>query len=135
MSVAATVLLAAPQWIARIFTPDAGVIASAVVLLRVAAFFQLFDGLQVVATGALRGVGDTRTPMLCHFAGYWLVGLPVGVILCFRYGLGAAGLWSGLSIGLILIGIALTFWWRRTAASAFSNPGTIRESRIDSSTR
>jgi multidrug resistance protein, MATE family len=116
MTVAAGVLLAAPQWIARIFTPDTAVIASAVVLLRVAAFFQLFDGLQVVATGALRGAGDTRMPMLCHFAGYWLVGLPAGVILCFGYGLGAAGLWAGLSIGLILIGIALTFWWRRTAA-------------------
>jgi MATE family multidrug resistance protein len=115
MSGAAVVLLTAPRWIARIFTPDAAVIGSAVVLLRVAAFFQLFDGLQVVATGALRGVGDTRTPMLCHLAGYWVIGLPTGVILCFRYGLGAAGLWAGLSIGLILIGIALTWWWMRSA--------------------
>ena len=117
MSAAAVVLLTVPQWIARIFSPDAAVIASAVVLLRVAAFFQLFDGLQVVATGALRGVGDTRVPMIGHFAGYWLVGLPAGAILCFRYGLGAAGLWAGLSAGLILIGIALTLWWWRTSIS------------------
>jgi MATE family multidrug resistance protein len=115
MSVAALVLLVAPQWIARVFTPDAAVIRAAIVLLRVAAFFQLFDGLQVVATGALRGLGDTRTPLLSHFAGYWLIGLPTGVILCFPYGLGAAGLWAGLSLGLILIGIALTWWWWRTA--------------------
>jgi MATE family multidrug resistance protein len=115
MSAAAIVLLTVPRWIARIFTVDANVIEAAVVLLRVAAFFQLFDGLQVVATGALRGVGDTRTPMLAHFAGYWLVGLPVGAVLCFHYGLGAAGLWAGLSSGLILIGIGLAFWWWRTS--------------------
>jgi multidrug resistance protein, MATE family len=120
MSAAAIVLLTVPRWIARIFTVDAGVIASAVVLLRVAAFFQLFDGLQVVATGALRGVGDTRMPMLSHFAGYWLIGLPVGSVLCFRYGLGAAGLWAGLSLGLILIGIALALWWWRTARTKLS---------------
>ena len=91
-------------------------LAAGVLLLRIAAFFQLFDGLQVVATGALRGLGDTRTPMLCHFAGYWLIGLPAGAALCFGLGWGAAGLWSGLSLALILIGIALTLAWRRTAA-------------------
>ena len=116
MSVAAVALLAAPRWIARLFTPQAEVIAMAATILRIAAFFQLFDGLQVVATGALRGAGDTRTPMLFHFAGYWLVGLPLGMWLCFAKGWGAAGLWTGLSLGLILIGIALTLVWRRTAA-------------------
>ena len=91
-----------------------GIIAAGVLLLRVAAFFQLFDGFQVVATGALRGAGDTRTPMVCHFAGYWLIGLPVGALLCFHFGLGAPGLWIGLSTGLILIGIVLVAFWRRT---------------------
>jgi len=62
---------AAPRWIVRIYTQDAAVIAGGAVLLRIAALFQLFDGLQVVATGALRGLGDTRTPMLAHLAGYW----------------------------------------------------------------
>ena len=112
---AALALLFVPQVIARLFTPEAEIIASGVVLLRVAAFFQLFDGLQVVATGALRGAGDTRTPMLCHFAGYWLIGLPLGAVLCFHYGLGAPGLWMGLSAGLILIGIVLLGFWRRAA--------------------
>jgi len=114
MSAAALALLFAPHFIARLFTPDSGIIAAGVLLLRVAAFFQLFDGFQVVATGALRGAGDTRTPMLCHFAGYWLIGLPVGALLCFRFGLGAPGLWIGLSTGLILIGIVLVAFWRRT---------------------
>jgi MATE family, multidrug efflux pump len=115
MSVAALCLLIFPQLIARLFTPEAGIIAAAAPLLRVAAFFQLFDGLQVTATGALRGAGDTRTPMLCHFAGYWIIGLPLGALLCFGQSLGAVGLWAGLSTGLILIGIVLLWFWRRTA--------------------
>ncbi len=114
MSMAAVTLLVAPEWIARLFTPETRIIAAGAALLRVAAFFQLFDGFQVVATGALRGAGDTRTPMFCHFAGYWLIGLPLGATLCFRNGFGARGLWIGLSIALILIGIVLVAFWRKT---------------------
>ncbi len=127
MSCAAVVLLIFPYWIARLFTPEAEVIAAGVVLLRIAAFFQLFDGLQVVATGALRGAGDTRTPMVCHFVGYWVIGLPVGYLLCFggvassqqpvaSGGMGAPGLWIGLSVGLVVIGVVLVEVWRRNAA-------------------
>jgi MATE family multidrug resistance protein len=115
MSLAAFTLLTAPHVIASLFTPDVEAIAAAVTLLRIAAFFQLFDGLQVVATGALRGAGDTRTPMLCHFAGYWLIGLPLGAFLCFNRGFGAPGLWIGLSVGLILIGSVLTLLWNRAS--------------------
>jgi MATE family multidrug resistance protein len=117
MSAAALMLLVVPQWIARLFTPDAVVIASAAVLLRIAAFFQLFDGLQIVTTGALRGAGNTHTPMIWHFVGYWILGLPLGASLAFWRGLGAAGLWAGLSVGLILIGTVLTLIWRKTARS------------------
>jgi MATE family multidrug resistance protein len=113
MSVAAVTLLLIPGVIARLFTPELEVVAAGSALLQVAAFFQLFDGFQVVATGALRGAADTRTPMLCHFAGYWVIGLPLGVILGFHYKLGAPGLWIGLSIGLILIGIVLVAFWYR----------------------
>jgi MATE family multidrug resistance protein len=89
------------------------VIAIGVVLLRVAAVFQLFDGLQGVATGVLRGVGDTRTPMLWNFAGHWLVGLPLGYLLAFPRGWGVVGLWVGLSIGLIIVGVVLLIAWMR----------------------
>ena len=65
-----------PKYIVRIYTPDPVVMRAATGLLFVAAFFQLFDGLQAVATGALRGAGDTRTPMICSVAFYWLIGLP-----------------------------------------------------------
>jgi MATE family multidrug resistance protein len=112
MSCASLMLVAVPRSIARLFTPQAEVIAQAAILLRIAAFIQLFDGLQVVTTGALRGAGDTRTPMLVHFAGYWLIGLPLGTWLCFGRLWGAPGLWTGLSAGLILIGCALTLRWR-----------------------
>jgi MATE family multidrug resistance protein len=118
MSCAAVALLVFPHWIARLFTPEAEVIAAGVVLLRIAAFFQLFDGLQVVATGALRGTGDTHTPMICHFMGYWVIGLPLGWLLCFRGGMGAAGLWIGLSAGLVVIGVVLVEVWRRKCAGA-----------------
>lgn len=114
MSCAAIVLLLFSFWIARLFTPEADVIAAGMTLLKIAAFFQLFDGLQVVATGALRGAGDTRTPMWCHFAGYWGIGLPLGAFLCFgAAGMGAAGLWIGLSAGLVIIGVVLVEVWRR----------------------
>ncbi|HYA97076.1 MAG TPA: MATE family efflux transporter [Methylomirabilota bacterium] len=114
MSLAAVALLVFPRWIARAYTPDPVVIQSAVTLLAVGAAFQLFDGIQTVATGALRGVGDTRTPMICHFTMYWLIGLPLGAYLCFGRGWGAAGLWTGLSLALILIGCVLLWIWQRT---------------------
>jgi len=113
MTLAGVVLIAAPRWIARIYTTDEVVIHSTAALLAAGAAFQLFDGIQSVATGALRGAGDTRTPMLCHFTAYWIIGLPLGAWLCFRRGWGALGLWIGLSLALILIGIVLLYVWRR----------------------
>ncbi len=113
MTLAGIALLVLPRWIARIFTPDEIIIRNSVLLLAAGAAFQLFDGIQTVATGALRGAGDTRTPMFCHFTAYWIIGLPLGAWLCFRKGWGAFGLWSGLSLALILIGIVLLFAWRR----------------------
>ena len=114
MTLAGIALLLFPRGIARIFTPDAAIIRSTVLLLAAGAAFQLFDGIQTVATGALRGTGDTRTPMFCHFTAYWIIGLPLGYWLCFSRGWGAFGLWAGLSLALILIGIVLLFAWRRT---------------------
>jgi MATE family multidrug resistance protein len=116
----ALLFLTIPKWIVRVYTPDETVIAAASTLLFVAAFFQLFDGMQTVATGALRGAGDTRTAMLCHLIYYWAIGLPVGAYLCFRRGFGAAGLWAGLSVALILIGSTLLYFWRRKER-AFAN--------------
>jgi multidrug resistance protein, MATE family len=106
--------------IARLFTPDPAVIRVGATLLLVAAAFQLFDGVQTVATGALRGSGDTRTPMLANLIAYWFIGLPFGYVLCFRFGLGALGIWIGLCIGLVIIGSALLFTWHKRLRSKVS---------------
>ena len=119
MSGAAVLFVSAPHPLLRLFTTDPVVTRAGVTLLLVAAFFQLFDGLQAVATGILRGLGDTRTPMLWNLAGHWALGLPAGYLLCFVAGWGIVGLWVGLSIGLTLVGAALvTTWWRRTRTRA-----------------
>ena len=117
MALAGVALLVFPRSIALVYTPDEAVIHSTTWLLAAGAAFQLFDGLQTVATGALRGAGDTRTPMICHFTAYWIIGLPLGAWLCFRRNWGAFGIWSGLSLALILIGIFLILAWRRTVRS------------------
>jgi len=113
MSLAAVVLVLAPRMIVRIFTPDPTVMTIGVKLLLVAAAFQLFDGLQTVATGALRGTGETRIPMFSTFVAYWVIGLPLGYYLGFSRGLGAFGLWSGLALALLLIGTSLVLAWSR----------------------
>jgi multidrug resistance protein, MATE family len=114
MACMAVLLWIYPAQIVRIYTPNPTVIKAASRLLFVAAFLQLFDGIQAVVTGALRGAGDTRTPFLCHSIAYWLIGLPLGWYLCFNRGWGAPGLWTGLCIALILIGSVLLYAWRLT---------------------
>jgi MATE family multidrug resistance protein len=110
---AAMLFLVAGRPLLSLFTRDPQVLAVGVTLLALAAMFQIFDGLQTSATGVLRGLGDTRTPMLWNLAGHWLIGLPIGWWLCFRTGWGAAGLWLGLSAGLIIVGAALVIVWHR----------------------
>jgi MATE family multidrug resistance protein len=104
-----------PVPLLRVFTTDSRIIEIGVGLLAIAAAFQIFDGTQAVATGALRGISETRMPMIVNVIGHWLLGLPVGYALCFLLGWGVAGLWVGLSIGLVLAAIVLVgVWWRRT---------------------
>jgi len=112
MAAAALVFLTVPASLIRAFSADPEVVAIGVRLLFVAAIFQLFDGLQGVTTGALRGLGDTRTAMLWNLGGHWAIGLPLGYLLCFRWGFGLVGLWWGLSLGLIICGIGLVAVWR-----------------------
>ena len=111
MLCAGAVFVAVPATIIRLFTPDRAVIAAGAALLVVAALFQLFDGVQVVATGVLRGSGDTRTPMLSNLVGHWLIGLPIGYTLCFRWGWGVTGLWVGLCLGLMAVALLLLWVW------------------------
>ncbi len=99
--------------LARAFTPDAAVIALAAQLLVVAAIFQLFDGGQVVAAGALRGLTDVKVPTLITFVAYWLVSLPVAYGLAFHTRMGAVGIWAGLATGLACAAVLLAGRFRR----------------------
>ena len=119
MASAAAMFLAFPGAILGIFTTDRGVVEVGLALILLVALFQVFDGLQGVTTGALRGLGDTRTPMLLNLAGHWMIGLPVGYLLCFAIGWGVVGLWIGISTGLILVGSLVTaIWWVRARTLA-----------------
>jgi multidrug resistance protein, MATE family len=94
--------------------PDnAAVVALAVTFLAFAGLFQIFDGAQSVALGMLRGLHDTRTPMIYALIGYWGVGLPLGVVLGFPLGVAGAGIWIGLSCGLAVVAILLFGRWVR----------------------
>lgn len=112
----AVVLVSAPALLASILTDDAAVIAAAVPLIMIAGGFQLADGVQAVAAGALRGAGDTRIAMIANLAGHYGVGLPLGVALGFGLGWGAAGLWWGLSAGLASVALLLTLRFLRISA-------------------
>jgi multidrug resistance protein, MATE family len=105
--------IAFPLPLLRPFSDDASLLAIGVQLLAIGAAFQLFDGTQAVATGVLRGIGDTRTPMTVNVIGHWVFGLPVGYALCFGAGWGVAGLWVGLCVGLTFVAIVLTIAWHR----------------------
>lgn len=122
MALAATIFLSAGKYLVGAFTHDASVVSAGVVLLRVAAVFQLFDGLQGVATGVLRGVGDTHTPMIWNLTGHWAFGLPLGYWLAFTRGWNVMGLWVGLSAGLIVVGIVLLMVWIRHVNRLFMRP-------------
>ena len=108
MIASALVFAIFPDVLLGLFTSDREVIDTGVPLLRIAAAFQLFDGIQSVAAGALRGAGDVRYSFLANAVAHWLVGLPSALVLAFGFGLGARGLWYGLTLGLVVIAVALT---------------------------
>jgi MATE family multidrug resistance protein len=115
---AAVVFLVAGRALIGAFSQDAAVLAIGPPLLAVAGLCLIFDGTQGISTGILRGLGDTRTPMLVNLAGHWLVGLPLGYTACFVWGWGVRGLWLGLAAGLTAVGAALLFTWHRRSAAA-----------------
>ncbi len=126
MAASALLLSLAARPIARLYlgpltAADAGTALLAARLLRVAAIFQIADGTQVAAAGALRGLQDVRVPMLLATLGYWGIGFNAGWLLAFRAGLGATGLWWGLCAGLAVVAVALTARFAARSSRAASN--------------
>jgi MATE family multidrug resistance protein len=112
MCCAGMVFILIPRPLLIPFTTDPALLKLSATLLAIAAVFQLFDGLQVVATGILRGLGDTRTPMLANLLAHWGLGLPIAYILGITLNRGVVGLWIGLSVGLIAAGVILLGIWQ-----------------------
>jgi MATE family multidrug resistance protein len=128
MAMCALLFVAFPGAIIRLYTPDPEIVGLGVTLLLVAAAFQVFDGAQVAGMCVLRGVGDTRVPMVIAGASYWGIGAPVGWLLAFPLGLGPPGIWIGLSVGLATAAAALFLrvrhsFWRRAVPALGSVAG------------
>jgi MATE family multidrug resistance protein len=116
MLLAAVTFLAWPKPLIEFYTRDTRVLAVGPGLLSIVAAFEIFDGIQTVSTGALRGLGETRAPMVANLVGYWVLGLPLGFFLCFGMRWGIYGLWIGLTLALVVIALAVLARWRRDAA-------------------
>jgi len=121
LGLAAMALWFLPEAIVGLFLdpaqPDAGAVREAAVTFAVAAgLFQLLIGLQIIAANAMRGLGDTRTPMLYAVLGYWLLGLGSGTIACFAFGLGGVGLWWGMTGGVAVSATLMTLAFFRKAS-------------------
>lgn len=112
MSVSAVGFWLGGEWLARGFVNDAEVVTLAARLLVVAAIFQLFDGAQVIGSGALRGLADVRVPAVITFIAYWLLAIPGGYVLALHTSLGAVGIWTGLATGLAVAAVLLGLRFR-----------------------
>ncbi len=107
MSLMAALFIGAPRLLATAYTSVEEVVALAALLIPIAGYFQIFDGLQVVSAGVLRGAGDTRMPLVANILGFWFVGLPTSLLLGFRLGFGPQGLWWGFVAGLGAVAVFL----------------------------
>ena len=120
MALMALVIWSIPRELITIFLDDtpenARVIALGVSFLAIAAIFQVADGAQVVGAGVLRGLHDTKVPMIFTFIGYWAIGIGVGAWLAFSRGWQGQGIWSGLAVGLIIVAVLMIWRWSRREA-------------------
>jgi MATE family multidrug resistance protein len=113
MTLASLAILVFADPLLGFFTIDPTVAGLGKQIILIAALFQISDGIQTVGTGALRGLANTRTPMIANLVGHWLIGLPVGLVLAFGFHWGLQGLWTGLSVGLTVVAVWLMACWIR----------------------
>ena len=105
MSVSALLFMSIPRLLARMLTNQTAIIEATLPLFFVAALFQLSDGLQAAGIGALRGAADTKFAFISNLIGYWVIGLPLSLLLGFHWNMGVVGLWWGFVAGLTCVAI------------------------------
>jgi MATE family multidrug resistance protein len=110
MCVSALAFLLFPRALAGFFTGSGEVVAVAASIFPIAAAFQIFDGTQAVGSGVLRGMGTPRPAAIFNLVGYYVLALPLGLILAFPAGMGLPGIWIGLSGGLAVVAVLLLAW-------------------------
>ena len=110
MTTTELLFLLVPEELASLYTDDSALIAITASLIPIAGMFQVFDGLQVIGAGVLRGLGDTRVPLVAMLTAYWIIGVPTSLYLAYRSGLGPQGLWWGFVAGLSSVSLFLL--WR-----------------------
>jgi MATE family multidrug resistance protein len=127
MALTASLMLFAPRLLIGGFLDlsepeNANVVRLAVTFLAFAALFQLVDGAQVVGAGMLRGLHDTRVPMIFAAIGYWGIGFPLGAVLAFPLGMEGVGIWIGLATGLAVVAVLMTVRWARRERLGLTRP-------------
>lgn len=113
MGTTASCMLLFPEKILSVYSASGEVQNIAYSLLWLAGLFQLTDGTQALMTGALRGLGNTRTAAITNLIGHWAVGFPLSYYFAFIAGKGVFGIWIGLSSGLAFVAIVLTYFWNK----------------------
>ena len=116
MAIPTALMWFAPRFVLSLYVDpydpvNAAMVGFAVQYMVIAAAFQLFDGLQAVAAGSLRGLQDTRVPMVIALSGYWLIGISTSLWLGFRTPLEGVGVWIGLAVGLVVVAGGLLWRW------------------------
>jgi len=123
MGVAALAFALLRRELPHLYTSELEVVALCAVVLPIAAAFQVFDGLQVVGCGILRGMGQTLPAAGFNLVGYWILALPLAWWMAFERGIGLAGVWWGLALGLSLVAVALLVWVRFRGPDGSRIPG------------
>lgn len=124
MAICGVVLFLARFQIPLLYDMHGETLALAAAILPIAATFQIFDGLQVVGSGILRGMGRTHISAVVSLFGYWVLAIPLAWLLAFQLDYGLAGVWWGLCLGLFVVAVTLVAWIRRQGPASLDSTAT-----------
>ena len=127
MGLFSTILVLFPLTFFSFFTHEEDILNASMSIIFIVSAFQVFDGVQVVATGALRGIGNTKMALISNLISHYIIGLPISMILCFTFEMNLSGVWIGLAAGLILNSFLITFYWHRLSTQSLSQKYVIKK--------